>query len=184
MWIGSRSIFPGNEIVMWQFDSLEECDCTKHQAVLGVWKRQTQCSSRAEHVSLLTTIHAFATFSLPLAAFVSFLLSLWSSVPVANDFVGFFSDDLITNKETAKTTSPHVYWKVWTIMWTNNGPCARSQRVKLVVLTRSKCVGTKKWERERERDKILNSHSWLIRSREQVSRKSVRAVYKQHLLSP
>ena len=32
--------------------------------------------------------------------------------------------------------------------------------------------------------KILNGRSRLIRSRKRVSRKSVRAVYKQHLLSP
>ena len=37
------------------------------------------------------------------------------------------------------------------------------------------------WEIE---TKILNGRSWLIRSRKRVSRKSVRAVYKQHLLSP
>ena len=48
----------------------------KRRVVLGVWKRRTHCSSRTEQVFTLTTIPTFATFSLPLAASVSSLLSL------------------------------------------------------------------------------------------------------------
>ena len=51
-----------------------------------------------ERVFILTTTR---TFSLPLASSVSFLLSLWSSVPAPNDLV-FFCKDVTTNKEAAK----------------------------------------------------------------------------------
>ena len=137
--VDQKCIFTRNEVITWQFDSLKEHGCRKCWAVLGVWKKWTHCWSRIEHVFILTTIHTFATFLLPLAGFVSFLLFLWSSVPVPNDFVVFFfSEDVTTNKEAARTTSLHIYRKARPITWTNNGSCSWSQWVRFVVRTRSK----------------------------------------------